>query len=279
MRVEGQQPFGAHYMAHGYRLIDDLGTAVCIERGHDDGAVGFLCQLADRARYPCVQTDHDAACLHLDRTKLGFVSVAHDDHIVLADVFLHHIRVGRRNDYAALFKMRVQIADRQFSVEHVNQIAVAGTGFGQCVCVLILHVKTGDIGQRQQALQMVFLIHNRNGLDIVLAHIFPCTPQGNVRADAIHHAVLHIRQAGVEGRQIPRRFHTEGIQHIFGFRVDVPRAAGDIFVSGQDMFEPGIADRGTDRIGIRIFMPDHENWLHTVIAPFFLFCGALHNTE
>ena len=101
-----------HKMRDWHTLIDHTCNSKCIMRCHNDAAVMLLRQLLDRLRYLCSHADNDAGSIHLDGTKLGFVTVSKNDHISLMDVILHYVRVGCCNDHFALIKYCIRFTDQ-----------------------------------------------------------------------------------------------------------------------------------------------------------------------
>ena len=71
---------------------------------------------------------------------------------MFADIIPHHVRVCGRNDDFAPRKMILRVADHQFAVQHVDQVAVAGLGGRERVCALVFHIKPRDVAERQDVL-------------------------------------------------------------------------------------------------------------------------------
>ena len=269
LRLERDKALAAHDMAHRHGLTDDLDTGIGIQRRGDDGNVVLHRQLADGARHLRAEADDHAARVHLDGAQLALVAVAEDDHVVRADVVLHHIRVCGGNDHTALLEPFLDLTGDERAVQHIHQIAVAGLGLRECVRILILHVKARDVAQGQQTLQVAVLIDNGKRLDVVLVHVIPCAAQRHFRIDARHLAVLYVAHVRLERLDVARRLHAEMLQHILGFGVDMSGAAGDILAAGQPALEVRVADRRADRIRIRVSVSDNKNRLHSEL-PFIL---------
>ena len=268
LRLEGDKALAAHDMAHRDRLTDDLGAGICVERRGDDGNAVFRRQLADGARNLGAEADDDAAGVHLDGAQLALVAVAENDHVVRRDVVLEDVRVRRRNNDAAFLERLLQLTRNERAVQNVNKVSVAGFRLCERVRVLVLHVEPRDVAQREQTFQVAVLIDNGEGLNVVFVHVVPCAAQGHLRVDTRDLAVLHIAQARLERGDIARRLDAEVFEHEFGFRVDVSRAAGDIFFTGQDTLEVRVADRRTDRVRIRIAVSDNKDWAHVIFCSF-----------
>ena len=150
-------------------------------------------------------------------------------------MLLEHVGIGRTDYNTALLETVLGGADNQLATQNIDQVVIAGLGCGQCIRTQIFHVKSGDVTERQQALQVIVFINDRDCMNIVIIHVFPCAAQGQICTDTGYITVLHIGQARVERSQITRRLHLEMIKDKLRFRVDLPRTAGNMLLAGQNL--------------------------------------------
>ena len=226
--VERGQIVFLHEMLDRHALVDEPGDRVGIQRRHDNRASALLRQRLYGPGDRRIQTDHDASGIHLDGAQLSLIAVAENDHVMLIDIVLHHIRVGGGDHDLALVKTGIFIAYDHPAVQRIQNIPVGCFGHGNNGAVVLIHVGFCDIIRRDQTCQAAVLIGNGQGKHILHAHQVPCPFDGNVLVDRSHFPDLHILDPGPDIDQIRRRLHLEVIQHKLGLRIDLAGPAGQI---------------------------------------------------
>ena len=68
--------------------------------------------------------------------------------------------------------------------------------------------------------------------------------------------------------------HTEAFEHKFGLRIDMTRAAGYVFSTGQPALEVRVADCRANGIRIRIAVSDNKNWVHALMLLYVIRDGS-----
>ena len=217
-----------HKKVHRHTLVDEPRHRIGIKRRHDDRAIAVSRQPLDRPGYRRAKAHHDTPSLHLDRAQLRLITVAEDDHVMLLDIIFHDVRIRRGDDDFSFIKVGVLIPDDHLGVKCLQNIAVRRPRHRYDRTVVLLHVGFGDIVDRDQSLQLVLLIRDRQCIYILRDHEIPCIFQGNIAAHARHLPDRHIPHTGTDVVQKRRRIHLKMVQHILCLRADLSRPHRDI---------------------------------------------------
>ena len=267
-RQELDQPLAAHERAHGHALVDAARDGVRVERRDDHGAAVLVRELADAARDRRAEADHDAARTRLDRRKLRFIAVARNDHVVLMDVILHHVRFRGGNQHVAALEHRLRVADDHLGLERLQNVAVRRFRLRDDRAVLILHVGGRDVVDRDDAVEPVFLVDDRQRDGVQLRHHVPCLFHRDIVGNAGDLPDIHIPHAGADVVDVRRLAHAEAVQDVARLRAELPGARRDVAVAVVfPVLDVRIGDRRADGVGVGVAVSQYVNF-------FFFFFGA-----
>ena len=124
-----------------------------------------------------------------------------------------------------------------------------------------VHIGLGNIPCCDQAFQFPVLLGDRQGHRTGLLHNSPGVLNRNTILHARRLPDLHILHLSPYIRKIPRRLHAKPLQHILRLLIYLPGPLRRILTSFiQSVLKIRIGNRGTNRIRIRILMPDNINF-------------------
>lgn len=263
--AEGDEAVFAHDMGDRHGLIYQLGAGIEIHRRHDDGAAGFFGALLHRGGHLRAVADHQTSRAVIEREALQLGAAADDHQIILGDIVLHDRGACGGCHHLAAGEMRLLISRDDLAPQRLGDIQVRGRCLGQRAGVLILHIEAGDVPEGDDAADLAALREHRDGLDILVAHMLPCTAQRNMRIDALDAAKLDVRDHRLQRFNELGFLDAEVLENEFRFVIDLTRAAWDVFLAGELLLERGVTDRGADRVGIGILVSDDDGGFHSII--------------
>ena len=265
IQMKGYQIFLFHKELHRHALVDQTGHRIRIQRCHDHVAVSLPGQPLNRSGHRSPKAHHDTSRAHLDGTQLGFITVAQNDHVMLINIILHHIRVGSGNHHLAPVKITVFIPDDHLRIQCLQDILIRRPGNRNNGAVIFLHVGFCNIIDRNKTMQMIFLIRDGKRKHVLSPHQRPCVFNGNITAYTGNLPDLHILYSGSDIIQINGMLNSKMIQNILCFRRYLPCSGSHIAVIFiRLIFQIGIGNGRTDGICIRVFMS------HNADCPFFV---------
>ena len=157
--AEFQQLLRAHKVAHRRCGRDEPRGGIGVVGGCQHRAALLLCAGNDGARHCRAAADYDGLRAAVDGAHLGFVPVGNQHNVAGLDQLLHDLGAGADADVAA-FDAGLCAANDQLSLERFQHIGAAGVGGGQHGRVKQIHVGIGNVLDRDQALQLVLLVHD-----------------------------------------------------------------------------------------------------------------------
>ena len=153
--------------------------------------------------------------------------------------------------------MGVGAADHQLSLQRFQQVRAAGVGRGQHGRVKQIHVGIGNVLDRDQALQLVLIVHDAEGVDLDIAHQVPCGAHAHLAVNAGLLADVDVLDLRADIGAKAGCLDAEMLQDKPRFTVYMPGAAGLIqTVEAAAVFQPCIRQRGADRVRIRVLVAD-----------------------
>ena len=182
------------------------------------------------------------------------ISVGDEDDVSVGDVFLDDCGAGSHEDASRLDHI-VWIAQDQLRFHGLDHVFVGGLRVGKDGIVVELHVGVHDVRDGEDAVQVVLLIRDAEGLDVPLLHEVPRVAQAHLGVDAGLQTEVDVLHLGADAGAEPGRGHFPVVQDVLGFSVHVAAAAGLKGVLRVRLFlVPAVRDRGTDGICVGIFM-------------------------
>ena len=264
--AEFQQFLRAHKVAHRRGGGDEPRGGVGIVGGRQHGAALFLRTCHDGARHRGAAADNDGLRAAVDGAHLGLVPVGDQHKVAGLDELLHDFRAGADADIAAV-NVGVGAADHQLSLQRFQQVRAAGVGRGQHCRVEQVHVRVGNVFDGDKPLQLVVAVHDAERVDLDVAHQVPGRAQAHLAVDARLLADVDVLDLRADVGAKPRRLHAEVLQNEPRFPVHMSGAAG-LIQAGQAaaVFQPGIRQRGADRVRVRVLVADDVDVAYRVVC-------------
>ena len=207
--------------------------------------------------------------------------VTDQNDIVLIDHILDHIDTAGCNAHIAPNKLALFAGYQHLAVGRRDDITVADTHIGQILHTKLLKITLGKIRNRHDTHEQTFTVGNRHRLQIMCPHDFAQMTQRIMLLDhdlAIHRDILDPR---IQIGKKKRLFYLEMLQSKLCFRIDFPCTRRDDILSHR-LLQMSIADRRTDRVGVRIAMANRVNGFRALhgkkIPPHILTgdCPSIH---
>ena len=187
------------------------------------------------------------------------LTVTHDDHIILLNVALQHLRVGSTDKHTPLHKISVSVTFHHFTANSLGNSLILRPRIGKKITVCSIHIGLCDITNRHKPLQTPILIPDRKRNDPVLLHQIPGILQRHILIRLRTGPDIHILDLRTDISQISRRLYAKTVQHIPGLLIDLPRSLRDIFfILRSSVLNIRISNSRTDGIRIRILMSDYK---------------------
>ena len=145
----------------------------------------------------------------------------------------------------------------------MNDVAIAYAHICEICHAELLKIPLRKITDRNDADEKSLAVRHGNRPQIILAQNLPQISQGIVLAHndlAVHRNVLDTR---IEIGDQERLFDMEVLQRKPRLLIHFAGTRGN-GIDAHGLLQMGIADRGADRIRVRITMPNDINWLRNV---------------
>ena len=153
--------------------------------------------------------------------------------------------------------MGIGAADHQLSLQCFQQVRAAGVGRGQHGRVKQIHVRIGNVLDRNQTLQLVLIVHNAEGVDLDIAHQVPRGAHAHLAVNAGLLADVDVLDLRADIGAEAGGLNAEMLQDKPCLAVYMPGAAGLIqTVEAAAVFQPCIRQCGADRVRVRILVAD-----------------------
>ena len=268
IQVKRGQVLLAHEELHRHALVDQPRHLVGVHRRHDDARPMLLREQLDGLGDRRAEADHNTARVHLDRAPLGLVAVPENDHIVLVDVVFHHVRVRGRDHDLALVKECLRVADHHLGVQGIEDVAVGRVRLGDDGTVVILHIGTGNVIDRDHPVQVLVIVRDRQRERAALPQRQPRVAHGKIAAHAGQTADLHILDPGTDLVQVDRHLCLKLFEHEPGLGGDMAGPRRHVMLRRIDLIlEVCVGDRGTDRVRVRVPVSDDRNCSLLIFRP------------
>ena len=253
---EGEDVVAGHEEVDGHALVDQPRHGVgVVGAGQDDAALVFGA-LDDGLVGLGAGAQDDAGDTGLDGEKLRLKAVAGDDHVVLGHIVHHPLRgVGRDGD-PPLVEGAADVPADDLGFQRLDDVFIRGFGLGDDAVVIDVHVRGGDVGHGDEALQVALLVGDAQGAGLVLLHQAVGLLDGDFSLDRRGLLNLHIRDAGADVRQVLRFLRPKIGEGKGGLFIDLPGALGHIALAGQFSFQFRVGDGRADRVGVGALVPD-----------------------
>ena len=264
--AEFQQVARAHKVAHRRGGGHQPPGGVGVVGGGQHGAAFFLRAGHDGARHGRAAADDDGRRAAVDGAHLRLVPVGDKHQVPGLDEFFHDLGAGADADAPAR-DARVGVADDQLGLQGVQQVAAAGVGGGQHAGVQQVHVGVGNVGHRDQPLQLPAAVHDAQRVDVDAAHQVPGRAQAHLAVDARLLADVDVLDLGAHVGAQARRRHAKMLEHELRLAVQVAGAPG-LVPAGElaAVFQPGVGQRRTDRVGVGVLVADDVDMARTVFG-------------
>ena len=245
---------------------------------HDNTAVVFLCQLLNGLGNLGTHTHNDAGGIHLNRAQLRFITVPQNNHVTLMNVLFHYIRIRCCNDNFSFIIGRIDISQKKLCIQRLQNILIRGFCHGKNTVVIDIHIRIGNITNRNQSLQSLILC-NWKCYHSQCSHHIPRFFQRNVSRYSLSLTDLNIRYICHYVCHVNRRLCLKIIQHILRLLVNLTCSGCTIAASVKQVFQFCIGNCRTNRIRVRILMSNHIYrcciCCHTVLLYISFFILAL----
>ena len=199
---------------------------------------------------------HSAARLALDGELLGLVAVGHQHDVAGVDGVLHHLGRGAHADVAA-GHARHGVAEQHLALEGVDDVGVTGARGADDAAVKDVHVGVGDVLDRDDALEVVLVVGDAEGVGLGLAHEVPRGEEAHLAVDAalaLDLGVLDLRGDGGDELGLGK---AEVLEHEGRLAVDRASAARLVDVGVLDLvLEVRVGNRRADAVRVRMQVPD-----------------------
>ena len=259
-----QQVVRHHLEADRGGHADLARCGVGVQRRVDHGDAQFLRPADHGAAEPRGAANDDAAGAALHGVALGLIAVGDEDDVPLLHHIAHQLRAGADADAPAGDPGR-GVAHHHLRVQGFEQVAVERPGLGEDRHVVVVHVGLADVLQGDDALKIPVPVRDTQRLDLVADHHAPCVLQTHVLVDPRRDAVLRVLELRPYVQAQPGHLRAEIAQDKFRLPVQVPGPPGFIYRATQPVFQPGIGDRGADRVRIRVPVPDHDDAIAVLV--------------
>ena len=265
-----------HIIGDGGALADELARRVGIHRGGHNGNAGLIGNALDGAAHLGPIADDEQRGFLFNGAELAFVPVAQNDDIPLFHAAFQHLGGGGADLDVAGGADRVGIAHHHGAVQRFKDVLIRGTALGQHCGIEHVHVGGGKILHGDDALQLVVLAGDGQGVDLLVAHDLPCAAQAGGARDARHLAVIHVPDLGVHVGAHPGRRDTELFQDELGLLIHFTGTARLADQRAGAVFELRIGNGGADGIGIGVAVPDDHDLVCFFWHRLFPSLGQIH---
>ena len=118
-----------------------------------------------------------------------------------------------------------------------------------------VHVGVGDVLDGNEALEVVLVVCDAEGVGLSLAHEIPCREEAHLAVDAALALNLGVLDLRCDGGDELRLVEAKVAQHERGLPVDGARAARLVDVGVLHLvLEVGVGDRRADAVGVGVEM-------------------------
>ena len=259
-----EDALGEHLGAHRDGHRDEARGGVGVVGGGDDGAAAALGGGDHAVRDVGAAADHEAAGLALDGKLLRLVAVGHEHDVTGLDGVLHHLRRGAHADVAPGHARR-GVAEDHLAVERVDDVGVAGVGRADHAHVEDVHVGVGDVLDRDEALEVVVLVGDAEGVRLGVAHEVPGGKEAHLSVDAALALDLGVLDLRCDGRDERGLLKAKVAQDKRRLAVDRAGAARliDVGVLGL-VLEVRVRDGRADAVRVRAQVADDVDLANTL---------------
>ena len=267
--MEAYRILGVARARDGDRLIDELCNARSVKgSGYDAG----LARVFEPLLFCLGLAQNDAVYAELERTldHVGLITAQHDAVGVVEQKRIAALR-QRNDDVAGDAVEKLCVLIEYLALEHAQHIVKRN--------IVYMRIYYGqqavrrDISGRESAVQGAVLVYDGNDGHLLLAHHAPGSvhrDRGVQRRGRIEIKVAHLRAHVV---YLARRLKAEFIEHALSLVAYMSKAGRSVFSVAEGVAKRRIAHRRNDRIGIRITVAYHENFIHYSFLRFWM----LHN--
>ena len=267
--MEAYRILGVARARDGDRLIDELCNARRVKgSGHDAGFARVFKPLL----FCLGLAQNDAVYAELERTldHVGLITAQHDAVGVVEQKRIAALR-QRNDDVAGDAVEKLCVLIEYLALEHAQHIVKRN--------IVDVRIDDGqqavrrDISGRESAVQGAVLVYDGNDGHLLLAHHAPGSvhrDRGVQRRGRIEIKVAHLRAHVV---YLARRLKAEFIEHALSLVAYMSKAGRSVFSVAEGVAKRRIAHRRNDRVGVRITVAYHENFIHYSFLRFWM----LHN--
>ena len=253
-----------HDAPNGHTLVDEPCHCIGIIRRREDEDTTRLCFLQRLCRDAAVP-GHDKTgnpLVNAGQNCLG-LSVAHEHDVVPFDDLLNRCDTSGSDADLSLDCLRLITGDKHLTVGGMNDVAIAYAHIREIRHAELLKIPLGKITDRDDADEKPLAVRYGNRPQIILTQNLPQIAQGIVLTHndlAVHRNIL---DAWIEIGDQERLFDMEVLQRKPRLLIHFAGTRGN-GIDAHGLLQMGIADRGADRIRVRITMPNDINWLRNV---------------
>ena len=258
--TECNQIVFSHNIAYRNALIDHSGRSIGIQRTGDEHASVLGCQTFHFITYAGPQTNDHTADAPLDHKLLVFLSVCHNNQVMVLDMFLHKLRMSRPDNHFTFCKIGLLISHHNLPVYSLGNTLILCLGFGKNPVIRHLHVNSGNISDCDKPLQMSFLVFHKKGNCAAFPHHIPCGFHRIIPISVRTLSDIHILYLSSHIADISRRVHAKPVQHICSLLIELSRPFCRITLICSPVLNICIGNCRADRICIRIFMANDNNF-------------------
>ena len=180
-----------------------------------------------------IQSYNNTAYILADSLKMIFLTVSHDDHIILFNIALHHLRIGCSNENFSLNKISVAVSLYNLASYSLSNPLILCPRIGKEVAICCIHIGLGNISDGHKTFQATIFIADRKRYDAVLLHHIPGILQRHALICRWADTDIHIFNLGSYISEISRRLYAKTVQHILGLLIHMTCTARNILFSGD----------------------------------------------
>ena len=235
IQLEGHQIGMTHEIFDRNTLVDHAGSRIGVQIGCNDGALTLLCHADDLRRDLGIQTDNQTGSSMLNGFALDVLPVCNDDDIIFFHAGFYDIQICGSDHNFSINDPGMRVTADQGTLQYLDQVAEWCPGKSQDMIIQHFHIGTGDIIDRDQTLQLISALCDRQCDNIQLPHEQPGIPDGNRIRDTLRLAEINIPHLDIYILQIFWCIHMEIVQDKCSFIINITGTAWYIMAGMFDI--------------------------------------------